>query len=100
MLLRGQVLVAEHDHQELLERSHDLVEHVGRKRLAQIDARDLASAGAGNRRDLDMVEAGKRQAGYRRQAGLQGGYSTHRIFAYRNMYFRVTAKVRGMPGVP
>ena len=46
VLIGRQILVAEDDHQEVLERLHDLRERFLVERLAQIDAGDFAAAGA------------------------------------------------------
>ncbi len=64
MLLGRQGLVAEHDDQEVLERQHDLGQHLGLKRAGDIDAGDLAAAGAGQGLDPDPAEPRHRQAGH------------------------------------
>ncbi len=63
MLLVRQALVAEHDDQEVLESLHHLCQHLRLERPGEVDAGDLAAAGAGQRLDSDAPELGHRQAG-------------------------------------
>ncbi len=56
MLFRRQILVPKDDDRKMLEGFHDLGENVRRQRLAQIDARDFATAGATDRFNANQLE--------------------------------------------